>query len=63
MRMRNSALLCLGIAATLSLAAIGDALAQQYNGRGTPNIGASRPTCGGGYQGGGGSRGGAKRRR
>ncbi|MDI1344572.1 MAG: S8 family serine peptidase [Pseudolabrys sp.] len=57
MRMRNSALLCLGLAATFSLVAIGDALAQKYNSRGTPTIGASRPTGGGGYQGGGGSRG------
>lgn len=58
MRMHKNALLCLGLAATLSLVALGDALAQKYNSRGTPNIGAA-PTApsGGGYQGGGGSRG------
>ena len=41
----------------MSLVAIGDAPAQKYNSRGTPNIGASRPAApsgGGGYQGGGG---------
>lgn len=63
MRMRNSALLCLGLAAIVSLASIGDALAQKYNSRGTPNIGAAPAAPsgggnrGGGYQGGGGSRG------
>ena len=62
MRMRNNALICLGLAALVALAAAGDAAAQKYNSRGTPNIGAApaAPTGGnrgGGYQGGGGSRG------
>ena len=55
MRMRNTALLCLGLAAAVSLAAIGDAPAQKYNGRGAPNIGAAPAApSGGGYRGGGG---------
>jgi subtilisin family serine protease len=56
MRMRNNALLCFGLAAIVSLGAIGDALAQKMN-RAAPGIGAA-PSGGGGYRsGGGGSRG------
>jgi subtilisin family serine protease len=52
MRMRNSALLCLGLAAIVSLVAIGEAPAQKLN-RTTPGVGAA-PSGGGGYRGGGG---------
>lgn len=55
MRMQRNALLCLGVGAMLAMAPLGDALAQKYNSRGAPNVGAA--PSGGGYRGGGGSRG------
>jgi subtilisin family serine protease len=59
MRMQKSALLCLGIAAILAMASIGDAMAQKYKGGGASNIGRQAPAPRGGDGGhrGGGSRG------
>ena len=58
MRIQQNALLCLAAVAALTLASIDGALAQKYNSRGMPNIGASQPAApnpgggGGGHNGG-----------